>query len=252
MQMTNFSLSQKTAVVTGAARGIGKAAAEGLAEAGADVVLVQRSGAEETKKAVESFGRTCHVIQCDLQDSDAVKAVIPEVVDRFGTIDILVNNAGIQKRHPAVDFPEEDWELVMNIQLKAVWLLSQAAGRVMTEQGSGSIISIASLQSFQGGLFIPAYASAKGAVAQLTKALANEWASKGVNVNAVAPGYVATDMNEALIEDPVRSRQIMERIPAGRWGQPEDFKGPVVFLASEAADFIHGHVLTVDGGWMGR
>ena len=174
------------------------------------------------------------------------------MVEKLGKIDILVNNGGIQRRSPAVSFAESDWDDVINVNLKAVWLLCQAAGRFMVEQQEGKIINTASLNSFQGGITVPAYASAKGAVAQLTKALSNEWAKENVNVNAIVPGYIATDMNEALIHDETRSRQILERIPAGRWGKPEDFMGSVVFLASDASNYVNGHLLTVDGGWMGR
>jgi 2-deoxy-D-gluconate 3-dehydrogenase len=170
----------------------------------------------------------------------------------MGDIDILVNNAGIQRRSPAVEFSEDDWEDVMQVNLKAVWLLCQEAGKHMVPKKGGKIINIASLVSFQGGINVPAYTSAKGAVAQLTKALANEWSQHNVNVNAIVPGYIATEMNTALIDDEIRSRQILERIPAGRWGEPNDFKGPAVFLASEAANYIHGHLLAVDGGWLGR
>ncbi|WP_147804726.1 SDR family oxidoreductase [Alkalicoccus halolimnae] len=250
--MSEKVLNHQIAVVTGATRGIGKSIALALAEAGADLALVQRSDNQETKEQVEKLGVKCEIILCDLNESEEVKKVIPQVVEKMGTVDILVNNAGLQKRHPAVEFPEADWDEVLNVQLKAVWLLCQGAGKVMTEKKKGKIINIASLLSFQGGLYVPAYASAKGAVGQLTKALANEWSSLGVNVNAIVPGYVATDMNTALIEDPVRSRQILERIPAGRWGDPDDFKGPVMFLASEASNYVHGHLLPVDGGWLGR
>lgn len=247
-----FDLSNKVAVVTGATRGIGKAIALGLAEAGADIALVQRSLDEQTKDEIEKKGVKCNIIKCDLSNLDEVDKVIPEVVERMGTVDVLVNNAGIQRRHKAVDFPMEDWEEVIKINLTAVWKLCQSAGRVMTEKKSGKIINIASLVSYQGGVFVPAYTSAKGAVGQLTKALANEWSSLGVNVNAIVPGYIDTEMNTALIEDEVRSRQILERIPANRWGKPSDFVGPALFLASNASEYIHGHLLAVDGGWLGR
>ena len=187
-----------------------------------------------------------------LENASEVSEAISSVVAYFGKLDILVNNAGIQRRSPAVDFAEEDWDAVMNVNLKTVWLLCQQAGRQMLKQGSGKIINMASLLSYQGGITVPAYAAAKGGVAQLTKALSNEWAAKGVNVNGIVPGYIATDMNEALINDETRSRQIIERIPAGRWGEADDFKGAVVFLASDASAYIHGHLLAVDGGWLGR
>jgi 2-deoxy-D-gluconate 3-dehydrogenase len=248
----SFDLKDQVAVVTGGTRGIGKAIAIGLAEAGADIALLQRSDNEETKQEIEELGVKCEIFECDLNDLDRVRNVVPEVKEKMGSVDILVNNAGIQRRHPAVEFPESDWDEVLNINLKVVWILCQEAGKVMTAQKSGKIINIASLVSFQGGITVPAYTAAKGAVGQLTKALANEWSSQGVNVNAIVPGYIATDMNTALINDPVRSRQILERIPAGRWGSPDDFKGAAVFLASSAANYVHGHLLTVDGGWLGR
>lgn len=249
--MKLFDLSGKVAVITGGTRGLGQGMAVGLAEAGADVALVQRSEANtETKQMIEKLGRRCEIILCDLADLEQVKNVIPQVVERFGRVDILVNNGGIQRRSPAVDFSEEDWDAVLNVNLKTVWLLCQQAGQRMVTQGSGKIVNIASLLSFQGGITVPAYAAAKGGVAQLTKALANEWASQGVNVNAIAPGYMDTDMNIGLNE--TRRRQILERIPANRWGTPEDMKGAVIYLASAASDYINGHVLAVDGGWLGR
>lgn len=247
-----FDLSGKVAVVSGATRGIGQGIAIGLAEAGADIVLLQRSDDTSTEEKIKALGVRCKIIQCDLMNLNEVKQAIPKAIETMGSVDILVNNAGIQRRSSAVDFSEQDWDDVLNVNLKAVWILCQQAGRHMVEKNSGKIINIASLASFQGGLFVPAYASAKGAVGQLTKALANEWSSQGVNVNAIVPGYIATEMNTALINDPVRSRQITERIPAGRWGNPEDFKGPAVFLASDAANYVHGHLLAVDGGWLGR
>jgi len=247
-----FNLSGKVAVVTGGTRGIGQGIALGLAEAGADIVLLQRSTDTTTQERIKEFGVRCEIIQCDLENLDEVKQAIPRAIEAMGSVDILVNNAGIQRRSPAVDFSEQDWDDVLAVNLKAVWLLCQQAGRHMVEKKCGKIINIASLVSFQGGLYVPAYASAKGAVGQLTKALANEWSSQGVNVNAIVPGYIATEMNTALINDPVRSRQILERIPAGRWGNPEDFKGAAIFLASDASNYVHGHLLAVDGGWLGR
>jgi 2-deoxy-D-gluconate 3-dehydrogenase len=251
--MNLFNLEGKVAVITGATRGLGQAMAVALAQAGADIALLQRTVTDlTTKQQIEQFGRRCEIINCDLAHKDQVKRVIDEVVERFGQIDILVNNGGIQRRNPAVQFTEQDWDDVMDVNLKKLFLLCQQAGKRMLEQGHGKIVNIASLLSFQGGLNVPAYAASKGGVAQLTKALANEWAGQGVNVNAIAPGYMNTDMNEALIQNEKRSRQIMERIPAGRWGSPEDMMGAVVFLASSASDYVHGHVLVVDGGWMGR
>jgi 2-dehydro-3-deoxy-D-gluconate 5-dehydrogenase len=251
--MDLFDLSGKVAVITGATRGLGQAMAVGLAEAGADLALIQRTERDtRTKQIIERLGRRCEIIPCDLADNEQVKAVMKEVDERFGRLDILVNNGGIQRRSPAVQFPEEDWDEVLAVNLKAVFLLCQQAGERMIAQGGGKIINVASLLSFQGGITVPAYAAAKGGVAQLTKALANEWAGHGINVNAIAPGYMDTDMNEALLQDKTRSRQILERIPAGRWGTPEDLKGAVVFLASKASDYVNGHVLVVDGGWLGR
>ncbi|MED3917663.1 SDR family oxidoreductase [Priestia megaterium] len=253
MTVDLFSLDGKVAAITGATRGIGRAMAIALAEAGSDIALLQRS--KEflgVKEEIERLGRKCFIVNCDLENASEVSEAISSVVAYFGKLDILVNNAGIQRRSPAVDFAEEDWDAVINVNLKTVWLLCQQAGRQMLKQGSGKIINMASLLSYQGGITVPAYAAAKGGVAQLTKALSNEWAAKGVNVNGIVPGYIATDMNEALINDETRSRQIIERIPAGRWGQADDFKGAVVFLASDASAYIHGHLLAVDGGWLGR
>ncbi|WP_176584056.1 glucose 1-dehydrogenase [Priestia megaterium] len=253
MTVDLFSLDGKVAAITGATRGIGRAMAIALAEAGSDIALLQRS--KEflgVKEEIERLGRKCFIVNCDLENASEVSEAISSVVAYFGKLDILVNNAGIQRRSPAVDFAEEDWDAVMNVNLKTVWLLCQQAGRQMLKQGSGKIINMASLLSYQGGITVPAYAAAKGGVAQLTKALSNEWAAKGVNVNGIVPGYIATDMNEALINDETRSRQIIERIPAGRWGEADDFKGAVVFLASDASAYIHGHLLAVDGGWLAR
>lgn len=253
MTVDLFSLDGKVAAITGATRGIGRSMAIALAEAGSDIALLQRS--KEflgVKEEIERLGRKCFIVNCDLENASEVSEAISSVVAYFGKLDILVNNAGIQRRSPAVDFAEEDWDAVMNVNLKTVWLLCQQAGRQMLKQGSGKIINMASLLSYQGGITVPAYAAAKGGVAQLTKALSNEWAAKGVNVNGIVPGYIATDMNEALTNDETRSRQIIERIPAGRWGQANDFKGAVVFLASDASAYIHGHLLAVDGGWLGR
>jgi 2-deoxy-D-gluconate 3-dehydrogenase len=248
-----FNLAGKVAVVTGATRGIGQQLAIALAEAGADLALLQREPEHQgTKAVIESLGRGCIVVPCDLAHMDQVKQAIPAVISHFGKVDILVNNAGVQRRAPAVEFAETDWDDVLQVNLKAVWLLCQAAGRHMTERRQGKIINLASLLTYQGGITVPAYAAAKGGIGQLTKALANEWAKYGVNVNAIVPGYFATDMNEALLADHERNKQITERIPAGRWGSPEDMKGSIVFLASSASDYIHGHLLAVDGGWLGR
>ncbi|WP_442598956.1 SDR family oxidoreductase [Neobacillus sp. D3-1R] len=248
-----FKLDGKVAAVTGATRGIGREIALALAEAGADIALLQRNPENvEVKREIELLGKRCMIIPCDLDDITQVEAAIPQVVSDFGKIDILVNNAGIQRRSPAVDFSESDWDDVINVNLKTVWLLCQQAGRYMIPQGKGKIINMASLLSYIGGFTVPAYAAAKGGVAQLTKALSNEWAQHNINVNAIVPGYIATEMNTALINDDTRNRQILERIPAGRWGTPEDFKGTAVFLASDASNYVNGHLLAVDGGWLGR
>jgi 2-deoxy-D-gluconate 3-dehydrogenase len=224
-----------------------------LAEAGADIALLQRSPEQaELKAEIDKMGRNCTIIPCDMENASQVKAAIPAVVSHFGKIDILVNSAGIQRRSPAVDFLESDWDEVMHVNLKSVWLLCQEAGRVMVPQRKGKIINIASLLSFQGGITVPAYAAAKGGVAQLTKALANEWAQYNVNVNAIVPGYIATDMNTALMQNTTRSAQILDRIPAGRWGESADFQGSIVYLASDASNYVHGHLLSIDGGWLGR
>lgn len=248
-----FSLENQVAIVTGGNRGLGGAMSLGLAEAGADLVIVQRSeGESEIAKKIKELGRKCLTISYDLSNIRDLHTIVDRTLAEFGRLDILVNNAGVQRRHPCVEFPEEDWDYVLDVNAKAVFFLAQAAGKVMIKQGRGKIINTASLLSYQGGITVPAYAASKGAVAQITKALSNEWAKFGVNVNAIAPGYMATDMNTALIEDEVRNRQILERIPAGRWGRPEDIKGAVVFLASRASDYVNGEIIAVDGGWLGR
>ena len=247
-----FDLAGKTAVVTGGGRGLGLGISTALLEAGADVIVFARSEvpAELTADAT-SLGRRLEFVALDLADSDAIAAAAAKVLAAH-RVDILVNNAGTQDRYPAVDFPLEAFDQVMDINLRAVFQLCQLFGRPMLERGEGKIVNLASLLSFQGGATVPAYAASKGAVAQLTKALCNEWSSRGVNVNAVAPGYMATDMNTALIADPVRMEHLSVRIPAGRWGQPEDIGNVVVFLASPAAAYVHGQVLAVDGGWLAR
>ncbi|MFB9278462.1 2-dehydro-3-deoxy-D-gluconate 5-dehydrogenase KduD [Cohnella cellulosilytica] len=248
-----FDLAGKTAIVTGAGRGLGQAIAVGLAEAGANLVLVtNRTPAEETKAKAEAHGRKAVIVQADVADRSKLPSIIDAAVETFGGVDILVNNAGIIRRTPAVEHGYSDWQEVLDVNLNSVFVLCQLAGELMLEQGHGKIINIASMLSFQGGINVPGYTASKHAVAGLTKALANEWASKGVQVNAIAPGYMATDNTEALRSDPVRSRQILERIPAGRWGADEDLVGPAVFLASAASDYMNGHVLCVDGGWMNR
>jgi len=251
--MNLFNLKGKCAIVTGAARGLGQAIAIGLAEAGADLVLVtNQSPAEETQAHIKKLGQKAIIVKADVSDQAQLPVIIEQAKQAFGRIDILVNNAGIIRRTPAVDYSFADWQAVLSTNLDSVFTLSQLAGKEMIEQGSGKIINIASMLSFQGGINVPAYTASKHAVAGLTKALANEWASKGVQVNAIAPGYMATDNTAALRADEVRSKQILERIPAARWGTNEDLKGAAVFLSSNASDYVNGHVLCVDGGWMNR
>lgn len=250
-----FDLTGKTALVTGCKRGIGLAMAEALAEAGADIIGVSASleqSGSEVEKRITALGRTFSAYTCDFGDRKALRAFIERVQAAHPQIDILVNNAGTILRQPAAEHSDEYWDQVVEINQTAQFILSREFGKDMIARGAGKIIFTASLLTFQGGITVPGYAASKGAIGQLTKALANEWASKGVNVNAIAPGYIATDNTEALRNDADRSRQILERIPAGRWGQPQDFKGPVVFLASDAANYVHGTTLLVDGGWMGR
>ena len=247
-----FDLSGRVAVVTGASRGLGRGMALGLAAAGADLVLVDRNGGGATVDEVKALGRSTLSITADLRKAESIQRIADDAVRTFGRVDILVNNAGIIRRAPAIDFPEKDWDEVLTINAKSVFFLSQAVARDMMKRNYGKIVNIASLLAFQGGILVPSYAASKGAVAQVTKALANEWAIHGINVNAIAPGYMATDNTKALREDPVRSKAILERIPAARWGKPEDLKGAVVFLASHASDYVNGHVLVVDGGWMAR
>ena len=254
MILDAFSLKGKNALVTGSRTGLGAGMAVGLAQAGANVVIHNReeSGMEEVCAAVRKAGGKAVRALADIADPQACEALVELTVRELGSIDILINNAGIIRRTPAADYSSQDWADVIETNLNSVFRLCQLAGRHMLAQGSGKIINIASLLSFQGGVLVPAYAAAKGGVAQLTKALANEWAPKGINVNAIAPGYMATDNTAALRADPVRSRQILDRIPAGRWGTPQDVAGAAVFLASPASDYLHGHVLVVDGGWMAR
>ena len=247
-----FDLSGKAAIVTGANTGIGQAIAVALAKAGADVALAGRSRADETAAAIAALGRRAVLIEADLATIAPVQGVVDGALAGLGRLDILVNNAGIIRRADAAKFTEADWDAVIDTNLKSLFVLCQAAGRHMLGQGGGKIVNIASLLSFQGGIRVPSYAAAKSGVAGLTRALANEWAGRGVNVNAIAPGYIATDNTAALQVDETRNRQIIERIPAGRWGDPKDIGGAAVFLASSAADYVNGHVLAVDGGWLGR
>ena len=253
MILDKFKLDGKVALVTGAATGLGQAIAIGLAEAGADVACHGNSRSpESTCEAISRMGRRTFAVSGDLAKQETPAVVIEKTLNQFGRLDVLVNNAGTIRRAPAFDYSQDDWTTVIEVNLSAVFRLSQLAGRQMLAQGCGKIINIASLLSFQGGITVPAYAAAKGGVAQLTKALANEWAGRGINVNAIAPGYMRTSNTKALQEDETRNRQILERIPAGRWGEPSDLAGAAVFLSSAASDYVNGEVLVVDGGWMGR
>ena len=248
-----FDLTGKKALVTGGSYGLGRALAEALVEAGAEVGLVDISDQlAEAARGLASLGRKVVGIRADLSDRSERQRAFSDFLQAFGTIDILVNNAGITRRHGAEEFPVEDWDRVIEVNLTAVFDLCQMAGRIMLAQGSGKIINLASLYAFLGGLRVPAYTASKGGVAQLTKALANEWAARGIAVNAIAPGYFDTPLNIALKNDAKRFQEILGRIPAGRWGQPEDLKGAVVFLASRASDYVHGAILVVDGGFLGR
>ena len=254
MILDRFSLAGKSALVTGASRGLGQRIAVALAEAGADVACHSREegGAADAIEAVTKLGRKAVSVVGDMADRDAPNRVAEAALEGLGKIDILINNAGMIRRSPAVDYSEEDWSAVIEVNLSSVFRLSQEIGRHMIQRGSGKIINIASLLSFQGGITVPAYTASKSAVAGLTKALANEWAKHGVNVNAIAPGYMETDNTAALRADETRNRQILERIPAGRWGDADDLSGAVVFLSSAASDYVQGHVMVVDGGWMAR
>jgi 2-deoxy-D-gluconate 3-dehydrogenase len=247
-----FDLTGTAAIVTGAGTGLGRAMALALASAGADLVVVDRIPPDDVAEEIRVIGRRALTVTADLSQAASVNVIVQAAVASFGRIDILVNNAGIIRRAPAIEFSERDWDEVMAVNAKAVFFLAQAAARDMVKRKRGKIISTASLLAFQGGILVPSYAASKGAVAQITKALANEWAQHGINVNAIAPGYMATNNTKALREDPIRSRAILERIPAGRWGVPDDLAGVVVFLASRASDYVNGHVLVVDGGWLAR
>jgi len=253
--LNTFDLTGKVALVTGCKRGIGKAMALALAEAGADVIGVSANLAlqdSDVEVEIKALGRKFTAYQCDFGNREALKSFIEKVKAENPVIDILVNNAGTILRQPAAEHSDEFWDEVIAVNQTAPFILTREIGRRMLEHGGGKVIFTASLLSFQGGITVPGYAASKGAIAQLTKAFSNEWAGKGVNVNAIAPGYISTDNTTALRADENRSRSILERIPANRWGNPEDFKGAVVFLSSKAADYVHGTVLTVDGGWMGR
>lgn len=250
-----FRLDGKIALVTGCKKGIGKAMALALAEAGADIIGVSASlelEGSQVEKEVTAIGRKFKAYQCDFSDRNALYTFINQVKTDFPIIDILVNNAGTILRNPAAEHSDEYWDNVLSINLDAQFILTREIGKVMIAQGSGKIIFTASLLTFQGGINVPSYAASKGAIGSLVKAFANEWASKGINVNAIAPGYIATDNTEALRGDENRSKSILDRIPAGRWGETEDFKGATVFLCSDASKYVQGTILTVDGGWMGR
>jgi len=252
--LDKFKLDGSTALVTGASAGLGAAIAVALGEAGAQVACHGNTRSPDaTCERIRSAGSVAHALTGDLGQQQTARILFDATLARFGRLDILINNAGTIRRAPAVDYTEEDWATVIEVNLSSVFRLSQLAGKHMIESGrGGKIVNIASLLSFQGGVSVPAYAASKGAVAQLTKALANEWAKHNINVNAIAPGYMRTSNTAALQADEIRNRQILERIPAGRWGEPEDLAGAAVFLSSSASDYVHGHVLVVDGGWIGR
>ncbi len=253
MVMDDFNLKGKVAIVTGSSTGLGQGMCLGLAEAGADVTGVDYVKSPDTEKAVKALGRRFHEMVCDLSTISPVEKIVNETVQTLGRLDILVNNAGIIRREDAINFTEKDWDDVLGINLKTVFFLSQAAARRFVSQKSGGkIINIASMLSFQGGIRVPSYTASKSGVMGLTRLLANEWAKHGINVNAIAPGYMATNNTKALREDRSRSDEILGRIPAGRWGEPKDLKGPVVFLASRASDYINGYTVAVDGGWLAR
>ena len=254
MILDAFKLDGKVALVTGAGQGLGQAMSLALAEAGADIVGLDRGSSAETGDAVIKLNRRYKQVICDLGIASVadLNLIVGEIVKEMGRLDILINNAGIIRRVPAIDFPEKDWDDVMQIDLKAVFFLSQAVARVMIAQGAGKIINVASMLSFQGGIIVPSYTAAKSGIAGITRALGNEWASVGINVNAIAPGYMATENTSALRANPDRAPAILERIPAGRWGTPDDLKGVAVFLASSASDYLEGAIIPVDGGWLTR
>jgi len=252
MSGVSFSLAGRVALVTGANAGIGQGIAVALAEAGADVAAVGRSPPDETGERVRSIGRRFQAVHADLASVAHCQEIVQEVVAQLGAVDILVNNAGIIRRSEALDFSEADWDAVLGVNLKTVFFLAQAAARTMVPKGRGKIINIASMLSFQGGIRVASYTASKSGVMGITRILANEWAAKGINVNAIAPGYIATRNTTALREDETRNREILGRIPAGRWGVPEDLGGAAVFLASSASDYVHGTILPVDGGWLAR
>jgi 2-deoxy-D-gluconate 3-dehydrogenase len=252
MASSAFDLSGKVAIVTGANTGIGQGIAVALAKAGADVALVGRSEATETAEHVRALGRKALLVSADLSSTEPCERIVAETLDGLGGLDILVNNAGIIRRNDALDFTADDWDAVMDTNLKSLFFLCQSAARHMVEQGGGKIINIASMLTFQGGIRVASYTASKSGVGGLTKLLANEWAGKGINVNAIAPGYIATNNTAALQADEKRNAEILGRIPSGRWGDPEDLGGAAVFLSSDAAKYVQGHILAVDGGWLAR
>ena len=254
MTLEQFSLAGKVAIVTGSSKGLGKGMAYGLAEAGADIAGVYRSDdPPQNREIIENLGQRYHGIRADLSHLSSIGDIIDQTIETFGRIDILVNNAGIIRRGLSIDFTEKDWDDVMNVNLKSLFFLSQAAARQFTKQGNGGkIVNIASMLSFQGGILVPSYTASKSGVMGLTRLLACEWAPHNINVNAIAPGYMATRNTQPIQDDPVRNKQILERIPAGRWGKPDDLKGAVVFLVSEASNYINGYTIAIDGGWLAR
>ncbi|MDH6633005.1 UNVERIFIED_ORG: 2-deoxy-D-gluconate 3-dehydrogenase [Lelliottia amnigena] len=253
MILDAFNLAGKVAIVTGCDTGLGQGMTLGLAQAGCDIVGVNRKIPEETAKKVKALGRRFMAIQADLSQQDAIETIVTKAVAEMGRVDILVNNAGTIRREDALSFSEKNWDDVMNLNLKSVFFLSQAVARQFIAQGEGGkIVNIASMLSFQGGIRVPSYTASKSGVLGITRLLANEWAAHGINVNAIAPGYMATNNTQELRDDDQRSKEILDRIPAARWGNPEDLQGPVVFLASNASDYINGYTLAVDGGWLAR
>jgi 2-deoxy-D-gluconate 3-dehydrogenase len=252
MNPESFSLKGRVAIVTGANTGLGQAIAIALAEAGADIVAVGRTDPTETQSAIGKLGRRFLSVHADLANTATIPNIVSRALEAFGQIDILVNNAGIIRRNAAADFTEADWDAVVDVNLKSLFFLTQAVGRHMLQAGRGKVINIASMLSFQGGIRVASYTASKSALAGLTRLLANEWAAKGVNVNAIAPGYMATSNTTALRADESRNREILGRIPAGRWGQPADIGGAAVFLAAPASDYVHGSIIPVDGGWLAR
>ncbi|HDR2544715.1 TPA: 2-dehydro-3-deoxy-D-gluconate 5-dehydrogenase KduD [Enterobacter ludwigii] len=253
MILDNFTLSGKVAIVTGCDTGLGQAMAIALAQAGCDIVSVNRKAPEETAACISALGRRFRAIRADLSQQESLQNVVDSAVAEMGRVDILVNNAGTIRREDALAFSEKDWDDVINLNLKSLFFLSQAVAKQFIAQGQGGkIINIASMLSFQGGIRVPSYTASKSGVLGITRLLANEWATHGINVNAIAPGYMATNNTQQLRDDQQRSQEILDRIPAGRWGVPEDLQGPVVFLASAASDYVNGHTLAVDGGWLAR